>query len=244
MNDVLIVLRHVQERTLDLARERALPQASVVEINEIPFSVAVIKTWEEGIASGKKWVLALDADVLLYPDAVERVILLAREKETFFRLDFRVRDKFRGKVYAGCHLYNSEDLEEALEIVTSSDFIWNEKRPESGASSSIAEMLGFKNMNAKNDPMGQHDFEQYYGHILAKYYNRGIKDAKSFEKIWRMIEEKAERDPEDDDFKVALEGLSMAKGKDPDDMALDLRKYPDPRSVFTKLGIVEKDSLR
>jgi hypothetical protein len=219
-------------------------QAKTVVVNESPHPAMVLKTWQIGVESEARWIFALDADVVLNANALEKAIERAEaEDRKFLRMAFRIRDKFRGRVYAGCHVYNGLFLDEALGMMTSSDFIWTRKRPESGAAAKIAPMLGLVDIHAKNKPLGRHDFEQWYAHVLAKYYNRGIRDAQSFEKIEKMIRKGADANPDDKDFLVALEGLGMAKGKTPDDMLLDSERYPDPAETFLKLGIREKPPL-
>ena len=248
--NLLCVIRHVGERTLKEATRRAIKcfgEENVVQINETPFFQAVIKTFELGEeCSSKKFLLALDADVLLTEDACS---LISQEWEKYkqkytslFRLDYLVRDKFRGRVYAGCHLYLNEYSRNVVSFLKNKENSPTQKRPESSNVKAFASAFGLKSKDGKAI-VGVHDFDQYYKHIYVKYLNRAIRDRESFLKIHEMIAEKKRNYPEDFDFTIALAALDAVQKGDFKEMNTNAKLYPSIGKVLDELGIVEKSSL-
>jgi hypothetical protein len=242
---ILVVLRRAGERTADLAKSLAEAQTDVVVVEERPFFRAVVKTFQVGDENPEyDWLLALDADVLLHDVAIKNIVgWLSRFDNDLLRADFRVADKFRGTVYAGCHAYNNRYSAAVLEILASPSFEPGVKRPESSSMRLVKNKLGLKSMYAKNEPAGRHDFEQFYRHVYVKYYNRAIRDAKALAEIKASIGEKLEGDPSDMDFAVALAGLDAGAGRPELDIRLDWGAYPDAFPVMAKLGLSEKATL-
>ena len=79
-SDIFIVVRTVGERSEELRRRFAVTQVgddAVTVINERPFSEAVRVTFMRGIEAGRRWTLALDADILLHSRAIQRLLELA-----------------------------------------------------------------------------------------------------------------------------------------------------------------------
>lgn len=250
MTDFLCVIRHVGERTLEEATRRAkkcFGEENVFQINETPFFQAVIKTFELGEEHvSKKFLLALDADVLLIEEAYSLILQewkkYEQEYPSLFRLDFLVRDKFRGRVYAGCHLYLNEHSKHVVSFLKNKENSPTQKRPESSNIKAFASMFGLKSKDGKA-VIGTHDFEQYYEHIYAKYLNRAIRDRDSFLKIQKMIIEKKEKHPEDFDFVIALAALDAVEKGEFKEMNTNAKLYPSIRKILDNLGITEKSPL-
>lgn len=242
---ILIIIRHSSERTFLLSKNKALLQADTIDIRENPFQRTIKKTWEIGASSlSYKWILALDADVLLNDNIISEISRIAEyrfNKMQLFRLDFLVKDKFRGKVYAGCHLYRQDLLNDAVEIICNYDFEWDKKRPESKSSSIIAKKMGIENHNEKTIITGLHDFEQWYKDIYVKYFNRGIKDKKCIEKIYICLDEKRLHNPDDMDYIIAIKGL--LDSREYNEMFFDWKKYPNINTILKDIGIKEKEPL-
>jgi UDP-glucuronate 4-epimerase len=77
--------------------------------DEVPFSKAVEKTFSIGIANDKEWTLALDVDLLLLPNAIEKLIQSGNKcKENLYIYQAYILDWFRGGLkYGGPHLYKT-----------------------------------------------------------------------------------------------------------------------------------------
>jgi hypothetical protein len=89
--------------------------------------------------------------------------------------------------------------------------------------------------------VGTHDFDQYFRHLYVKYFNRAIRDKKSYEKIRKCIVEKQNKFPEDHDFTIALYGLD--DGIKETKMHTDANYYPCIDALLSKIGIAEKSPI-
>lgn len=241
---VFNVIRSVGERTLALQLSH-FKTATIV--TETPFLEAVKKTFEIGARqTSHTLLLAVDADVVLYGNSIKQIQEeWNKERETntkLSRMDFLVRDKFRGRVYAGCHLYANEYSESFLAFLNKRNYDPYEKRPESSAHASFRKKYGLSSKDCKKLIVGLHDFDQYYKHIYAKYYNRAVRDRKSYQKIYGMIEEKRKNNPDDYDFIIALRAMEDAN-KELGHMNTDASKYRDITPLLEELGIREKEPL-
>lgn len=242
---IKVIIRTSGERSYPLCYAACAVQTDDIQIVKAsPFIRAVEKTFEYGSKSDKKWLLAVDADVVLDKDALSRVVAEAEAKLSevplLFKMDFGLRDKFRGSIY-GCHLYKNEYsgvFYEQFSKVAHDPLV---KRPESTNIRIICDKLGLSKINAKSPPIGTHDFEQFFSHLYVKYYNRAVRDAKSYEKILRNLNQKALDFPNDPDFRVVLAGLLEGNGKA--EMQTDSSRYPDTSDVLLRLGLAEKTSI-
>ena len=65
LDSVIVVIRASNERTFDLCKALCLAQGveSLSIVQEVPFEEALRKCYEIGIASNKKWMVTVDADV-------------------------------------------------------------------------------------------------------------------------------------------------------------------------------------
>jgi hypothetical protein len=204
-NDVVVIIRSVGERTLNLCRRIVQCQVdptNIVVINEVPFSKAVRKTFEIGLDFKLPWTLAVDADVLLEKNAISTIISKAeRELPNTFSFNVKSFDKFFvSPRYGGPHLYRSSLLEKALSCLPSEEFI----RPETIVGEILHEKEGIENI-IYECVLSIHDYEQWYRDIYRKAYvhanKHGNMYVESFLKYWsRMMNE-------DLDYKVALVGL-------------------------------------
>lgn len=216
---------------------------SLVSIS--PFVRAVEETFRIAYESDEDWTLALDADVILDEDGLQRIerfgYAKAKHSELTARCDFRVRDKFRGNVYAGCHLYANCWAYQFFSHFKGMAYNTQDKRPESGGIASVCSANGLLSFNCKEDTIGQHDYEQYYCHIYNKYYNRAVRDHKYFDKIYGCLQRKKDSNPDDYDFPVAIAGMEKGKGKT--DMRLDHESYLGVSSVLSGIGVTEKEAV-
>jgi hypothetical protein len=231
--EIIIVLRHSRERTFNICKLIASSQADVVVINERPFSSAIKKTFEVGHQNKSyKYLLALDADVLLTDGAIENIVNYLNKYaipfqscgKNWLKVDFKVKDKFRGNAYCGCHAYNNIFSERMYEFTVNSNYE-NRRRPESSVVSEFKNKHGLYSDNASLK-VGIHDYEQWSNDVYVKYYNRGIRDQAYLKKIRAMITEKKISKPEDVDYDIAIMGLDDSIGKTYSEMLFDWEKFP------------------
>jgi hypothetical protein len=203
---VTVVIRSVGERTEQLCQELILAQGIPTEnlfiIREAPFSAALHKSFEIGIANGLPWTLCNDADVLLRPGSINKMLSIAETHDQAI-LEFQglVIDKFFGGPRpGGPHLYRTNLIIKAMEHF---EVARGKLRPES---------VLLNTMKSKGYPwlslpevFGLHDSFQYYKDIYRKCFvfahkNQALRDL--FLSIWSM------QIPHDRDFQVAFMGFA------------------------------------
>lgn len=224
--DLWVVLRYSGERSLPLAHKALRDQTHrFTVIEEYPYTQAMLKTFEIGIEKKTPYLLALDADLILNPGALNKILqetkkAFERNPNLFF-LNFSVSDKFVGKIAAGCHVYNnaySSQIHTQLSKMQA-----NEK----GFPLQLAEALQLAFTSAENDPIGLHDYAQYYAHIYSKSYRfakRCTKNLPLLVNAEKSIRGRLLLQPDDFDFVVALYGL--IQGEKNEDIPFDARFYP------------------
>lgn len=239
MNDVIVVIRSIGERTTDVCRkiiEDQVPIDNIYNINERPFSEAVKKTLEVGVKSGK-WLIAVDADVLLYPDTISRMVEKAKtRKKPFFFYQGAILDKFFfGYRPAGPHLYNCQYMFEALELKSGFE---NDLRPESFIRDKM-EKEGFSFVQDRSI-FGLHDFQQSYSGIYKKMFSHALKHKEFMINLKKLFNSFIKLDQ---DFAVAIAGLKAAESFDgkrkPSEDDLNMMA----KEAVTRLGLVEKSEF-
>ncbi|OEK01640.1 hypothetical protein BFP97_08990 [Roseivirga sp. 4D4] len=175
--DVTVVIRAAGERTEELCRyiiERQVPKEQVFLIHERPFWKAVKRTFEIGVEEGRKWTLAVDADVLVSSDGIERLITLASKvKKPLFCYQGYVMDFVFGRARdGGPHLYNTSYLKNALGFVKSDVSVL---RPESDTYRALAEQGIYTVVDSHL--FGLHDYYQFHHDYFRKGYFHSIKSS-------------------------------------------------------------------
>lgn len=236
MSQIFVVLRSSKERSLPLAIE-ALKDAPYTVIEEAPFSKALKKMFAIAQENPSKYLLALDADVILHSGALATI-----EKEAdrylqkfphLFFLDFWVMDKFRGKACSGCHLYVNQYSPQLFSH--SLDQI-DETRPENQL---VLDFAKKHQLIHEISPLivGLHDYEQYYRDLYAKYYRRALRRSYEVPMLLEIIEARRRYFPQEDkDFDVVLRALQEGlKGKEIP--PFDARSY---RNIEDVMPLTEK----
>ncbi|WP_116127838.1 hypothetical protein [Lewinella sp. IMCC34183] len=240
--DVAVVVRSSQERTVPLNIEllkRQVPEDRISVIEVAPFSAAVKKTFEIGLESKAKWTLAVDGDILIYPDAIqEHVERAASYGPKLYSYQGHVKDKIFGTCRgAGPHLFNSEYLEKGLEAL---DRVKDSLRPESGTYRELAKQ-GYITV-VDRVVFALHDYEQKYADLFRKayFYSKKHGGEKTTTKLithWRQ------QVKEDKDFKVLFYGWVF--GCVDTQTVYNDRNFFDEivAAEFPKLDISEKEAL-
>lgn len=243
MDDVFVVLRSAKERSAPLAEKAiSLQTGRYAVIEEHPFSNALKKMFSIGEEQPEKYLLAVDADVVLHPGSLEKIVEIAEEHlkkspELFF-LDFFVMDKFRGKCCSGCHLYVNRYSNDLLSHLVSDV---DDTRPENHLVLDFAKTHALVHEKS-HFVVGLHDFEQYYRDLYAKYFRRAQRRKHEAEMLIHILEErKTYYSKDDQDFTVALKGLHDGIHSSVSNQPLfDAQLY---RKIEEILPLREKDAL-
>lgn len=202
-DDVTVVIRTADERSLNACLNSVKDQVehdNIIVIKEKPFYRAVQKTFEHGINKGRKWTLAVDADLVLLPQAISIMLDQAEKQlELLYVYQGFILDKFKcGKRQGGPHLYRTEHLQKALELLEKDD---QSLRPESNTYKSMAG-LGYQVVLDKK-VFALHDFFQSFSDVYRKAYFHGIKH-KGWHTLLPLWIQKSENDT---DYKIATLGF-------------------------------------
>ena len=237
---VTVIIRSVEERTEQLCHELILSQGieptNVSIVREAPFSSALRRSFKIGIERGSVWTLCVDADLLLRPDSIRRMLQLADNlEESVFEIQGYILDKFfGGPRMGGIHLYRSNLLSKALSSMPEEDC---DIRPEC-QTLQIMQSKGYRWISVPYI-VGLHDFEQYYRDIFRKCFVQAHKHeylADLFLSIWRN----GIRD--DMDYWVGLQGFAGGIAHHAD-VHIDIRQEFLQKG-FEELQIGEKEPLR
>ena len=164
---VHIVIRSTGERTAGLCREllcRQVAEAAVTIVEEAPFSRALAKCYEIGLAQNCRWTMCIDADIIPVATAVrDMVAIMEGAQETMFEAQGLVWDKVFGLYRpAGNHIYRTALLGRALDIL---DAKASQMRPESAVVQAMrADGFGWYQADTM---IGLHDDGQFH-HDLAR----------------------------------------------------------------------------
>lgn len=228
MNQIFVVMRSSGERSLPLAVEALKTQTPHYEvIEEYPFSEALKKMFLIGQNKPFKYLLALDADVILHEGALIKIEEEAEKFPDLFFLDFFVMDKFRGKCCSGCHLYANHYSGALFKHVVEGV---DETRPENHL---VLDFAKTHSLICEKSPMivGLHDFEQYYRDLYSKYFRRALRRKHEAEMLIEVIEQRKTYFPDDLDFNVVLKGLRDGVKAESTPL-FDARKYPKIEEVM------------
>ena len=237
--DTVFVIRSVNERTEALCKKLIIDQgvdAKDIEIvREFPFSKALEVSYEIGRKSDRDWLFCIDADVLLRPYSIKKMMIAAqRQSPKVFEVQSYIFDKFFGNIrVGGVHLYRTNFLNQSIQILNKSD---QSTRPE-------ATIL--KQMEIKGYPyvivpevVGLHDFEQHSFDIFRKSFVYSHKHMERMHEIvpfWRGLSTL------DEDYVTALFGFSEGI-KYCDAMKID-NTLPEIHAGWKKYSSVQKAIL-
>jgi hypothetical protein len=254
LDDVQVVIRAAGERTERAASALAAAQVgaeAVALVREVPFSAALKRGLEVGVASGRPWILCLDADVMLRPGGIAA---LRAEGERALRDDpglagvsGLVADKLLGqRRVAGQHMYRAEAAAHAL---AHGVFDAGKRRPESDLKRQLQrEGRPWRDVDAMT---GLHDFEQAYVDIFRKVFTHARKHRRFMDYAERFWARAAPTDP---DLRIALLTKRLAETVEetapPNEahlhkgVVIDRRHFPETLDTLLALaGMTEKPAL-
>lgn len=235
--DLIVVIRSSGERTLNLCYESIINQVSpdkVHVIEEYPFEAALKTCYRLGAESNVKWLVTVDADMFLLPDAIERMLKNAeRSSSDTFQLQGLIFDKLTYTYRnAGPRIFRTSLLKLALEKIPETT---TQIRPEH---ETIQRMLHIGHDSIQTGEFyAFHDFEQYYSDIYRKAFVHARKHlnlASDLLKIW------VEKRDIDLDYLVAIKGFfdSLMFSEQ---VSIDKRIYDEfQTNALRELGLKEK----
>ncbi len=203
-SDLIVVIRTVRERTFEACRElvfKQIPKHLVYIVSEQPFETTLRRCYEIGIDSGAKWMMTIDADVLLREGAIKDFLLEAEAlPHNYFQLEGLLHDKLTG-IYrkVGHRIYRTEYLNKAINLLPQPR---EAIRPEYTTLLRM-EKLGYLSQEV-NIVFGIHDYEQYFSDIYRKAFVHAQKHPQwipDFIKRWKC------QASQDEDYRIALRGL-------------------------------------
>lgn len=238
LTNVTIVIRSCGERTVEVCKnlilEQGVPVDSVFTLNESPFSKALHLGSQIGIDEGKDWTLFVDADVLIRPGSIPRLLKHAESlpKEVCEVQGYCLDKFFGGARQVGIRLYRTSLLNVFILNIPGEG---TDIRPESRALESMAAQ-GYSR-RVVPEITGLHGFEQCYEDIFRTSFvqaHKHLQFSQFFVSYWRSMI------GFDEDYKVALEGFGAGvshlgdvridKGASYFQKTLDnLSTYPKPK---------------
>ncbi len=237
--NVTAVIRTVGERTEKICHEllrKQIPEGNIHIVRESPFTEALRKTFEVGIAADRKWTFVVDADVLLNDGIIQEMVDNAETlDESVFELEGKIIDKFLDNPReAGNHLYRTSLLSEALQFIPDP---LESLRPETHVKNAMQEK-GYKCL-VTDILVGFHDFEQFYRDIYRKSFVQAKKHNLRVKKLLRQWQVMAETDV---DYRVALAGFRQGN-KHSKNIAVAIDPlYEELFKVFSDEAAIEEKS--
>ncbi|CAH0998964.1 hypothetical protein LEM8419_00259 [Neolewinella maritima] len=240
--NILVVIRAVDERTLELCEKLVglqVPAKNIVTIKISPFSEAVRKTYQLGIQRDLPWTLAIDADVLVFPGAIKKMVDRASKYGAkLYSYQGLIKDKMLGSFRsAGPHLYNTDLLGLGVKALEETKDML---RPESRTYIELGK-LGYQTI-FDTLAFGVHDYAQTYEDYFRKAYfhAKKISNDTVTMKMLNYWQKNIDKDP---DFKVMYQGWVHGR-IDTSSTVVDSRFFKTiTAQEFPKLGIQEKAPL-
>ena len=177
IQDVVVVIRTHHERTVELCRElvaKQVPESCIYVIEEKPFVRAVKKTFEIGGQHAQPYLLALDADILLFPDAVKYMCWQAQKNSSldYLRLDFPLLDRFQGPIL-GAHFYRNQYTNDLFAFMNNDP---SSEKYLRGEGDNVINFCKYKGIPCQGPRpyflVGKHDHFQSYQDIYKTYRTR------------------------------------------------------------------------
>jgi hypothetical protein len=208
------VIRTVGERTEKVCIELLNRQKSIDEqlhiVNQDSHAKAVDKTLRIGQASNAKWVVAIDADMLLIPGALAAVKAeVSTCGEDTAIIHPAVVDKLYRMRRWGLTLYRQSIIEELYDIF--SEIRKKENLKIEGAAIKELTKKGNRGVVFSRNVAAIHDFYQYYGDLYRKAYLNTIRNPgynRGLGNFWKKLAES------DNDYLIMYRAMQDALNQD------------------------------
>ena len=222
--DVTIIVRSVGERTEQKCVECLQKQFHTEKIylikNVTPFTEAVRRTMEIGIAENRKWTLVIDADVFLFENKIDSMFevadkIMEKDSRVFCVLSALYDHFMEQSRLCGIHLYNTASMEKGKAFIEN-----NMLRPETFLIRNMS-LIGFSTYKL-DMTIGIHDFFQSYSGIVSK----GILHCKKHSNAEQLRSEWKQK-CDDADFYWLCRAAEIADTIKQEDMKVDAKFIGD-----------------
>jgi predicted nucleic acid-binding protein len=241
LNSIIVTVRTSDERTEQACIQSVLDEGvsgnQIHIIKETPFKKALEMCFKKAFESDAKWLLTLDADMILIPGVIKNLIIEAEKMpDHFIQIQARILDKFYGEVRGGGpRIYRVKHLGNALRV---SQSLKDDIRPETN----IIKVMGRRGYHSRyiSPCIALHDFEQYFTDIYRKACVHAVKH---MSKLPIILEQAVKYKVADADYQVILKGIydSLSKGMD---VKIDNRIYIDEaKEALSTLKLEEKTDI-
>ena len=202
-----IIIRSIEERTENLCYEsclQAIPKENIHLVRNIfPSFRAYIEMFKIAIEYEYDWFLALDADLVLFPNWLSLVAekIYQYNNTNLFVFGHLVEDKYFGTIDRGNHCYNGFYAERAIEAISKA--IKLSVKPERYIKKYIK---GIERIPTFSEKIAWHGFEQYYKDIYYRFWNRRRRNpTEEFKRdFFDLVTNN--RNKKDLDYQIALAG--------------------------------------
>lgn len=234
----IVTIRAAGERTEDECyqtfKEQAGEATAIHIVRKNPFKEALEECYQVGIESQKKWLITVDADMIMLSGTIELLIREAEKMpENYLQLQGKILDKITGTFRkSGPKIYRVSLLKKLLELSKSFD---DHVRPESRLIAHLGRKgCPFRYISAV---LCLHDYEQYYKNIYRKSYVRTRKHPWFLSEI---IQRAISLKKEDLNYQVMLQAIWDNLHEDME-VGIDTRLFElKSRNALEKLQIDEK----
>lgn len=230
IENLTVIVRSAGEKTTQQCINQIKKEvdfSNIFLIQEKPFSAAVKKTFKLGIEQGKKWTLAVDADLLLFDGTIRTMLQNAEVygNDLYVYQGFIV-DWFMMNVrQGGPHLYLTQNLAKTEDYYSEMN---DSLRPESFFYAIMRE----KGMRVKIDRKiyGLHDYYQNYKDIYRKAFFHGIKH----DSWGHLLSSWLEKSAIEIGYKIVIKGFV-------DGFATSNKSYPTLESMTERFNVLQKN---
>ncbi len=236
--DLIVVIRSSGERTEEMCRKLVLREISadrVHVVRQFPFESTLRASYTIGGNSDAKWMMTIDADVLLRMGAIQDFLSEAEQlPDHFFHTEGLIYDKLTGRYRkAGHRMYRTSMLGKALDLIPE---LGSEIRPEF---TTVNRMADAGHLSRETSTIyGIHDFEQFYEDVYRKCF---VHARKHRDWVGGLISY-WQSNLNDTDFRVALRALYDGLTMDTH-ISIDKRLFSDLASqAMIDLSLTEKDT--
>jgi hypothetical protein len=211
MNDILIIQRHVNERTRNISKSilNKHTNLEIFDISSITFHDNLISSYKLALEVRKEWTLFIDGDVIPNKTILEFLDLRHKLSDDYLGYSPLITDKFwLENRFGGLHLYRTSSLQNVFQVgmnnfENSLESFYDLNRPESYFKK-IGIQLGYAWGNVKLI-CGLHDYHQEYFDIYRKSF---LYASKFTNPISKLLPTWKDFIADDKDFDIAILGFA------------------------------------
>lgn len=195
------------ERCLQAVKGQTVPFSSITHINNIiPENVAFNKGMEKAV---ENWVLKIDGDMILYPNALEIISPYVKDDMNIFMYSFGLFDTFLNAPIMGCGVF----LRPLFQFFRYKNVLANDSR-----TGRKLLRLGYSRKTFRRILIGTHCSEPDEFQIFRRFYTTGVKYGKKMENILSGLHKRTNSPL----YILAIEAMTLGANK---------RYYPTSHNI-------------